>query len=451
MTRCLPFDLAFAFELDALLHGGQRENEVFPADLREEPVDNGEGERQLERDRGAGALDARNLDGPAQGIDGFLDHVQAHAPARNARHFFRRGKIGHEDERKELLVRGRGVGGDQSFFDGLGADGPGIETGPVVLYPDEHVGPGMDRGEVDGAAAGLSRRFAHFRRFDPVVDAVSDQVHERVAQPFDDGLVQFGLRAFGRELDLFSELGGEVPHGALELAEGGADRQHADAHGVVPKRHGQPFHFLGNGEKLRDAAYQRGLAQPRLHGHQFADQVYQGVQPLRCDPDARRRLRAVPPLPRLAHVLLLGQGRFHLVGAHDAVFHEHFADASLRLQRLLEVFRFQVAPLNEDFAQPLVRGLVVRAPFLIDHVDGELAGVFCKNEYVLDGVPAPVGRQDNVPQGVAFIGLVVFQEGDVLGLGQHPAGAELPEFSAATSAGPFRWQRYVSAGRKRIR
>jgi len=66
-----------------------------------------------------------------------------------------------------------------------------------------------------------------------VVDGVSQQVHQRVAQLVDDGLVQFGVLAMSHQLDLLAQLVGQVSDEASEAIEGGADGQHAHAQGAV--------------------------------------------------------------------------------------------------------------------------------------------------------------------------------------------------------------------------
>ena len=68
---------------------------------------------------------------------------------------------------------------------------------------------------------------------------------ERVAQLFDDRLVELGLRTLGHELDLLAELDGQIAHDPPELVEGASDREHADAHGIVAKLGDEPLELLG--------------------------------------------------------------------------------------------------------------------------------------------------------------------------------------------------------------
>ena len=67
----------------------------------------------------------------------------------------------------------------------------------------------------------------HVRRLDPVVDAVADEVIERIADLVDHPLVELRLLARQLQPDPLVELPGDVPDGPLEPVEEGADRDHA--------------------------------------------------------------------------------------------------------------------------------------------------------------------------------------------------------------------------------
>jgi hypothetical protein len=85
---------------------------------------------------------------------------------------------------------------------------------------------------------------------------------------------------------LLAQFLGQIPHQALEAAEGGADGQHADAQGAVAQFVGQALDFFGNGLQLRVACSLGELGQSCLGRDQFADQIDQIVELLRRDPDA---------------------------------------------------------------------------------------------------------------------------------------------------------------------
>ena len=63
-----------------------------------------------------------------------------------------------------------------------------------------------------------------------MVDTVAHEVHQRVADLLEDGLVELGLLTRHLQLDLFTQALGKIAHHAREAAEGEADGQHAHPH-----------------------------------------------------------------------------------------------------------------------------------------------------------------------------------------------------------------------------
>ena len=55
-------------------------------------------------------------------------------------------------------------------------------------------------------------------------------MHQRVAEQFDDGFVDFGVFADEFEFDFFAELAADVVREPWKAAEDEADRQHTDVH-----------------------------------------------------------------------------------------------------------------------------------------------------------------------------------------------------------------------------
>ena len=102
---------------------------------------------------------------------------------------------------------------------------------------------------MDGAFTRLAFVGSCVGHLDTVVDAVPYQMHEGIVELVYDGLVEFGFGPFGDYLDLFPKFLRKVSDESFEFAEGAADRQHPDIHGVVPQLCGQPLHFLGNGRQ----------------------------------------------------------------------------------------------------------------------------------------------------------------------------------------------------------
>src|SRR3569623_941209 len=79
----------------------------------------------------------------------------------------------------------------------------------------------------------LAVRAPHVSGFDAVIERIAYQVHERIADLFDHGLVEFGFRAGNDELDVFADFLADVAHHALEAAERLADLHHAQLQGAV--------------------------------------------------------------------------------------------------------------------------------------------------------------------------------------------------------------------------
>src|SRR6185312_11526885 len=148
-----------------------------------------------------------------------------------------------------------------------------VETAAVVTDADRNAAALVARIEMHRAGGRLAGRRAHLRSLDAVIDAVADQVHQRIADLLEHGLVELGLLARELELDLLAEALSEVAHHAREAAEDEADRQHAHAHDAL-------LQLAHVALELREAAAQllgirsvevrAELAQHRLGDHELA-------------------------------------------------------------------------------------------------------------------------------------------------------------------------------------
>ena len=188
----------------------------------------------------------RDVDRAAHALDRALDDVHADAAARQRRDLLRGRKPGLEDQLIEFGVGQHGAGGDQAAFLGLGANALGVEAASVVADADQHFGAGVTRDQADVAGRRLARRYARFGVFEAVIGGVADHVHERIGEPLDHRLVEFGLFAGRRQIDLLAEIARQIVDEAAETSEQRADRHHADAHHRVAQRRGQPFDLLGH-------------------------------------------------------------------------------------------------------------------------------------------------------------------------------------------------------------
>ena len=150
-------------------------------------------------------------------------------------------------------------------------------------------------------------------RLDAVVDAVPDQVDERLADLVDDRLVDAGVLALQDQLDVLAGLAGEVAHQAREALEDVADGEHADVHDRLLQRGGDGRDLLHRGlqlaARLAAAELLRHLLAELLQlgamDDQLADQVQQVVELGEVHADhvrARRRRtarrRGGAPVPR---------------------------------------------------------------------------------------------------------------------------------------------------------
>ena len=110
------------------------------------------------------------------------------------------------------------------FLQGGGADLLRGDAAAVVLDGDGEQVAVRARGEHDLADARLAGRGALLGRLDPVVDAVADEVDERVVEREQDRLVHAGLAAADDALDLLALLARHVARGAGEAGEHAGER-----------------------------------------------------------------------------------------------------------------------------------------------------------------------------------------------------------------------------------
>jgi len=82
----------------------ERNDERFTAHPHREAFNNGEGQRQADRNRAAFASRARNLHCPAQNVDVAPDHIETHPTARKVGYRFRGGESRLEHQAINILV-----------------------------------------------------------------------------------------------------------------------------------------------------------------------------------------------------------------------------------------------------------------------------------------------------------------------------------------------------------
>ena len=154
-----------------------------------------------------------------------LDDIHAHAATRNIRNDFGRAETGAPDEIDDLAVR-------QAVGDRLRATRPrsticwrsllDIDAFAVVANRDQDVIAAVGRFEARlRRPPDLPLAVADLGRFDPVVDRIADEMHQRIAQFVDHPLIELGFFSVNFELDLLPEVEGDVADYAFETAEQG--------------------------------------------------------------------------------------------------------------------------------------------------------------------------------------------------------------------------------------
>jgi hypothetical protein len=116
---------------------------------------------------------------------------------------------------RQIPLAGSGFAAGQAHGCGLAVKSLPVQAGAVVADHKNHTGAGVGRREADRPPLGLPRRPADEGRLYAVVDAVANQMHERIVQPLDDRLVQFRGSPRGFENDFLVQFRGKIAHQAI--------------------------------------------------------------------------------------------------------------------------------------------------------------------------------------------------------------------------------------------
>ena len=248
-----------------------------------------------------------NFDGAVQVANVTADDIHPDSAAGNVGDL-RGGRQPWQEyqlKRSLLAHAGRGFRRQQTLFDGFPLERGGVEPAPVVGDLNRHAARLMKRSQGQLSGRVLAFCPAFLRRLETMVDGVADHVNQRIADLFEDGLVQLDSLAFDDEPDFLSERPREVSHQARESLENGLDRQH-------PNRHDAGLEFVGNAGDVRAGLFQvlhhsravcavvQFLDQQRecaARNQQFADDPHQAIQLVLIDSNRRRRGGSVRPGP----------------------------------------------------------------------------------------------------------------------------------------------------------
>src|SRR6266851_4878193 len=221
---------ALARDLDGLDYGQQRYDVDLLAYAYQLSVQDGERERQADANGAAEALLGRDLHVAAQVVDIAAHDVHADTAAGHVADLFGSGKPGHEDQVVDLFVGQLLIRGDKRALAGFLQDLGLAETGAIVAHLDDDVAALVKCGEFERAGFALAGRDPPFRDLQTVIERVADQMHERIADLLEHGLVELSAFAGEFEFDFLGELARKIVHDARKAVERKADRQHANLH-----------------------------------------------------------------------------------------------------------------------------------------------------------------------------------------------------------------------------
>src|SRR6266567_6625285 len=330
----------FGRELHAFDDHLQRHHVAGAPDAHQEAVDDRQREGQADRNRAALAFCAVDADAAAQRFHVATDHVQPDAAPGDIGDLFRRGESRLHDETQDFLIAQDLTWRGDPALDGTSENLLAVQPAAVVRHFDHDAARLVVGVEPHLTAGRLATLTPHFRRFDPVVEGVSDQMHERIADQFDHRLVQLGLGAGEDELDVLAELAGQIVYEAIEAVERFADRYHAQLQGAIAHGLDQPRQRAGGLEHVAVGSPLGDDAGAGAGDDKLAHEVDQLVE-LVC----AHAYEAAFERPVLLDQVLLVERRTHQLVLHQALTDQDFTELSCVLRsRLVEVL-LQAEPL----------------------------------------------------------------------------------------------------------
>ena len=206
---------------------------TFSPDPDQHALDDGEGEGQLDPERGPDVLPGLHLHRSAQRFDVGLHHVHADAAAGKIAGGRRGREAGCEEERVEDIVAHLLPVLQEAERNGLFPDLVPVEPPAVVRHLDENVPLLVVGVQPDPSLALLAEVQALGRHLDAVVHGVAYHVLQRVAYLLDHRLVKLGLVAEYLQAYLLTVVPRRVADEPPELREGRPDRDHPDRHDLL--------------------------------------------------------------------------------------------------------------------------------------------------------------------------------------------------------------------------
>src|SRR5271170_6826153 len=185
---------ALARNLDGLDDGQQRNDVHLFSDSDQLSVQDGERERQADSNGAAHTLLGGNLHVAAQIVDIPAHHVHSDPASGNIAHLLRGRKTRHENQVVDLLIAQVLILRNQRALSSLLQNLRFIESGAIVAHFDDDVAALMKCRKLERAAFVLAGGETPVGGFQAVIERVADQVHERIADFLEHGLVE--LSAF---------------------------------------------------------------------------------------------------------------------------------------------------------------------------------------------------------------------------------------------------------------
>ena len=262
--------------------------EALAAGADDQHRDDGQRERDADREDGAPASLGGDLDHAAQPPDVAADDIHPHAAAGDAAHLFGRGKAGMEDQAALLLpAHGRElVLARQPARQRLGRDGLQIEAAAVVGEADHDVAALVPGGEADAAALGLAGEAPLGRAFQPVVGRVPHHVGEGIPDMLQDLPVELGVAAIEHELDVLAQIVGEIADETRQPRPGIADGLQPGPHHRLLQLGGDPVEALDGVGEIAIGCVPGRLQELVAGEDELAHEGHQGLQVIEADTES---------------------------------------------------------------------------------------------------------------------------------------------------------------------
>ncbi len=163
---------------------------------------------------------------------------------------------------------------------GVLQDAVPIDSPSVILDANYHRRAIAGGGKFDSSFGRFAGPFPFLRFLDPVIDRVTQQVHEWFADLVQHGTVQFDPFAFDVQRHPLVELSPKVSDQAREAIEDMPNRRHPCLDDLFLQRTREVRHAEGHVFKFRIGSVGGKLDQPTTRGHQFPDEIHEIVEVL---------------------------------------------------------------------------------------------------------------------------------------------------------------------------